>query len=109
MIRMLKGTYGLEKNGTVEAMTKHSGPFSLPESREAELIAAGVAEKVEYTAARDEYEGMKMTELRALAASMGKDASRCKTKKAVIGMIRMAEEAQFQEDNKLYSGLFEED
>lgn len=107
MIRMLKGTYGLEKNGTVEAMTKHSGPFSLPESREAELIAAGVAEKVEYTDIP--YEDMKMTELRKIAASYGKDASRCKTKKAVIGMIRLAEEAQWQEDNKLYSGLFEED
>ena len=109
MIRMIKGTYGRLIDGTVEAMTKRSGPFSLPESREAELIAAGVAEKVEVAATRDEYEGMNMKQLRALAASMGKDASRCKTKKAVICMIRAAEEAQWREDDKLYSGLLEED
>ena len=29
MIRMIKGTYGLVKNGTVEPMTKHSPAFSI--------------------------------------------------------------------------------
>lgn len=47
MIRMVKGTYGLKVGGIVEAKTKHSEPFTLPESREAELVAAGVAEYVD--------------------------------------------------------------
>ncbi len=47
MIKMIKGTYGLKTNKGVEAMTKHSTPFSLPEKREEELIRAGVAVKVE--------------------------------------------------------------
>lgn len=47
MIRIIKGTYGRVVGGRVEAMTKRSAPFSLPESREAELVAAGVAEYVE--------------------------------------------------------------
>ena len=44
MIRMIKGTYGLMVDGSVEAMTPHSGPFSISKEREAELVAAGVAE-----------------------------------------------------------------
>jgi len=52
MIRMIKGTYGRVVNGVVEAMTKHSEPFSLPEAREAELVAAGVAVKVKADAAQ---------------------------------------------------------
>ena len=47
MIKMVKGTYGLKTNKGVEAMTKHSAPFSLPEKREEALIRAGVAVKVE--------------------------------------------------------------
>ena len=47
MIKMIKGTYGLKTNKGVEAMTKHSTPFSLPEKREEELIRTGVAVKVE--------------------------------------------------------------
>ena len=39
MIRMTKGTYGLVVGGSVEAMTQHSGPFSLSKEREAELLA----------------------------------------------------------------------
>ena len=50
MIRMTKGTYGLKVNGVVEAMTKHSAPFSLPADREAELVKAGVAVFVKETA-----------------------------------------------------------
>lgn len=47
MIKIIKGTYGRVTADGVEAMTKNSPPFELSESREAELIAAGVAEKVE--------------------------------------------------------------
>lgn len=47
MIKIIKGTYGRVVDGQVEAMTKHSAPFSISESREAELVAAGVAEYVE--------------------------------------------------------------
>lgn len=45
MIRMIKGTYGKVVNGVVEAMTKRSDSFSLPETREDELVALGVAER----------------------------------------------------------------
>ena len=51
MIRMIKGTYGLMVDGSVEAMTPHSGPFSISKEREAELVAAGVAELVPDTEA----------------------------------------------------------
>ena len=47
MIKIIKGTYGLKVGGIVEAKTKHSEPFTLPAFREAELVAAGVAEYVD--------------------------------------------------------------
>lgn len=91
MIKMIKGTYGRVVNGVVEAMTKHSGPFSLSKTREAELVAAGVAVKVEETAQAKAYEDMKMADLRKAAAALGVDASAAKTKKEVIAMLEAAE------------------
>ncbi|MDO4321018.1 MAG: response regulator receiver protein [Lachnospiraceae bacterium] len=91
MIKMIKGTYGRVVDGTVEAMTSRSAPFSLSEAREAELIAAGVAEKVEAPAKADTYGNMKMTELRKAAAALGVDASAAKNKKEVIALIEAAQ------------------
>lgn len=94
MIKMIKGTYGRVANGVVEAMTKRSAPFSLPEAREAELVAAGVAVKVEENAEAKTYGNMKMAELRKAAAALGVDASAAKTKKEVIAMLEAAEAEQ---------------
>ena len=104
MIKMIKGTYGLVVAGGVEAMTKRSAPFSLPEAREAELVEAGVAVKVEETTEKTKCkrgtilaigaEGMKMAELRKAAAALGVDASTARTKKEVIAMIEAAEAAE---------------
>ena len=92
MIRMIKGTYGRVVSGGVEAMTKHSAPFSLSEAREAELVAAGVAVKVEEPAKVNPYAGMKMAELRKAAAALGVDVSAAKTKKDVIAILEACEE-----------------
>ncbi len=89
MIRMTKGTYGLVSDGVVQAMTKNSAPFSLSEEREAELIAAGVAEKVETP--ESQYDGMKMAELRKEAAARGVDVAAAKTKREVIDALEAAE------------------
>ena len=91
MIRMIKGTYGRVVNGVVEAMTKHSAPFSLPEAREAELVAAGVAVKVEEPAEAKAYANMKMAELRKAAAALGVDVGAARTKKEVIAILEAAE------------------
>lgn len=91
MIKMIKGTYGLMVGGVVQAMTKNSAPFSLPESREAELIAAGVAEKVEKP--DGQYDGMKMAELRKTAAARGVDVSAAKSKREVIAALEAADKA----------------
>ena len=91
MIKMIKGTYGLVVNGVVEAMTKHSAPFSLPEAREAELVAAGVAVKVEEPAQANAYASMKMTELRKAAAALGVDVSAAKSRKEVVAILEAAE------------------
>lgn len=91
MIQIIKGTYGLVVNGTVEAMTKGSAPFSLSEAREAELVAAGVAVKVEEPEQPTAYADMKMAELRKAAAAQGIDVSGAKSKKEVIAMLTAAE------------------
>ena len=70
MIKMIKGTYGRVENGTVEAMTKHSAPFKLSEKREAELVAAGVAVKVEEPTQAKAYDNMKYPRKDIIAVSM---------------------------------------
>ena len=92
MIKMIKGTYGLRrKDGTLEAMTSRSGPFSINEAREAELVALGVAEKVEIPETENPYEGKTMAELRKLAAERGVDVKAAKSKSEVIAALDAAE------------------
>lgn len=91
MIRMIKSTYGRVVGGEVEAMTKNSPPFSLSAAREAELVAAGVAVKVEEPAQVNAYANMKMAELRQAAAALGVDVSAAKSKKDVIAMLEAVE------------------
>ena len=93
MIEMIKGTYGRVVNGVVEAMTKHSGPFKLSKAREAELVAAGVAVKVEEPTQAKAYEDMKMAELREAAAALGVDVSAAKTKSEVIALLEAAKDS----------------
>lgn len=109
MIQMIKGTYGRVVNGTVEAMTKHSAPFKLSEKREAELVAAGVAVKVEEPVQAKAYDSMKMAELRKEAAALGVDASAAKSKREIIALLEAAEDPLESYDDKQYSGLLEED
>ncbi len=91
MIKMIKATYGLVKaDGSVEAMTPASGPFSVNPQREAELIALGVAVKVESPEGIN-YEDMKMSDLRKLAAERGVDVKAAKGKPEVIAAIEAAE------------------
>lgn len=96
MIRIIKGTYGRLVNGRVEAMTASSDPFSLSEEREAELIAAGVAEKVETPAQAEStsYDSMSMAELRKAAAAEGVDAGTARSKKDLIAALEAADKAK---------------
>lgn len=93
MIKIIKGTYGHVVNGVVYAKNKNSEPFALPEEREAELIAEGVAVKVEEPAQESPYADMKMAELRKAAAAQGVDVSAAKTKKEVIALLEAEEKA----------------
>lgn len=82
MIKIIKGSYGLKVDGVVTAMRPGSDPFSLSEAREAELVALGVAEKVE--TAESDYAGKTMAELRTEAAKRGVDVKQAKSKREVI-------------------------
>lgn len=96
MIKIIKGTYGLKVNGVVEAMTSRSAPFSLAESREAELVAVGVAAYVEETTEETVYSEMKMAELRKIAEGYGVDASKIRSKKEVIELIEAAKAKELE-------------
>ena len=92
MIKMIKGTYGLRRgDGTLEAMTPSSGPFSINEAREAELVELGVAEKVDTPEEENPYEGKTMADLRKLAAERGVDVKAAKSKSEVIAALDAAE------------------
>ena len=101
MIRIIKGTYGRVIDGVVEPMTKDSPPFKLSASREAELVAAGVAVKVEEPAKASSLAGKKMEVLRKTAAEMGIDTAAARTKSEIAAMIEAREHQ--------HSGLVDED
>lgn len=110
MIRMVKGTYGRVVNGEVEAMTSHSAPFSLPESREAELVAAGVAVKVEEPAKANNYADLKMAELRRIAEARGVDVRGIRAKSEVIALLEAEPvKVPLWDDERRESGLLAED
>lgn len=77
MIQIIKGTYGLVENGVVRAMTKHSEPFKLPEAREAELVAAGVAVYVDEPSKNNK----NLTEIRECADEKGVNAGTKRSRK----------------------------
>ena len=107
MIKMIKGTYGRVEDGVVEAMTPRSAPFELSEKREAELVAAGVAVKVEEPKSR--YDGLKMAELREIAAAHDVDVTGLRARKALIAALDAAGAPVWPEEEKQYSGLLDED
>lgn len=91
MIKMIKGTYGRVTDRGVVAMTPRSPAFSLSEKREAELVAAGVAVKVDpVEAVGVDYSSMDMKELRALASGRGIDTRALRSKKAIIEALEAA-------------------
>lgn len=92
MIKIIKGTYGLKVGRVVEAMTPRSPAFSLSEAREAELVEAGVAVKVETpTQTGTDYSKMKIADLRNLTAALGIDTGMVKTRKAIIAILEAAQ------------------
>jgi hypothetical protein len=95
MIKIIKGSYGLKVGGTVKAMGPGSDPFTLSEAREAELVALGVAEKVE--TAESDYAGKTMAELRTEAAKRGVDVKQAKSKREVINALESS--GTKQQDN----------
>jgi len=75
MIRMVKGTYGLVEGGRVRAMTKDSGPFSIGEAREAELVAAGAAVQAEPPARAEKHKNIKTAGSRRAAEDRAADGA----------------------------------
>lgn len=118
MIRIIKGSYGLEADGTVKAMGPGSEPFSLSEERESELVALGVAEKVDapepveissdtdgeetekIEESEDPYADKTMAELRREAAERGVDVKQARSKREVIAALEAEAEKQAEESGE---------
>ena len=108
MIRIINGTYGYRnpQTGVVEAKTAKSKPFTLPEDREDELVAAGVAEYVGEDVSSDggdasdapasasdelEYSDKNtVAELKAIAEKLGIQVAERATKKQIIEALDAA-------------------
>lgn len=102
MVQIIKGTYGHYDGHKVIPINEKSGPQSFDPEVEARLVKKGVAVYVgEAPAADDAGDGMpayntdmKLDELKKIAEAYGVDASKAKSKKAVIDMIEAAKAAQ---------------
>lgn len=116
MIRIIAGTYGMRKGGNVVPVTENSGPISLTEKQENELVAQGIAvfvdggipvgaadarnraekgKDAERNVPEGALEGMKLAELKEIARSYGINPDGVNRKADLIAAIR---EVQAEED-----------
>lgn len=109
MVQIIKGTYGHYDGHKVIPINEKSGPQSFAPEVEERLVKKGVAVYVGDTPAagnNDAGDGMpaynadmKLDELKKIAEAYGVDASKAKSKKAVIDMIEAAKAAQDDADD----------
>lgn len=109
MVQIIKGTYGHYDGHKVIPINEKSGPQSFDPEVEARLVKKGVAVYVgdvpavgNGNAGEDmcEYsKDMKLDELKKIAEAYGVDASKARSKDAVINMIEAAKAAQDDADD----------
>ena len=121
MVQIIKGTYGHYDGHKVIPINEKSGPQSFAPEVEERLVKKGVAVYVGDTPAagnNDAGDGMpaynadmKLDELKKIAEAYGVDASKAKSKKAVIDMIETAKAAQedADDDNDDDDGVVDDD
>lgn len=116
MIRIVAGTYGMRKGRNIVPVTENSGPISLTEKQENELVAQGIAvfvdggipvgaadarnraekgKDAERNVPEGALEGMKLAELKEIARSYGINPDGVNRKADLIAAIR---EVQAEED-----------
>ena len=108
MVKIIKGTYGHYDGHKVIPINEKSGPQSFAPEVEERLVKKGVAVYVgdAPAAGNDAGDGMpaynadmKLDDLKKIAEAYGVDASKAKSKKAVIDMIEAAKAAQDDADD----------
>jgi hypothetical protein len=120
MVKIIKGTYGHYDGRKVIPINEKSGPQSFDPEVEARLVKKGVAVYVgdAPAAGNDAGDGMpaynadmKLDDLKKIAEAYGVDASKAKSKKAVIDMIEAAKAAQddADDDNGDDDGVVDDD
>lgn len=95
MVKMIKGTYGMQTGARVVPITPDDPPFSLPPEQEERLVSLGVAEYVDAPeAAGGDLMGMKMKELQAYARENGINFRVGETKEELVQHIMSAQAQQ---------------
>lgn len=98
MVKMIKGTYGMQTGARVVPITPDDPPFSLPPEQEERLVSLGVAEYVDAPEAPDvDLMGMKMKELQAYARENGINFRVGETKEELVQDILSAQAPQAEE------------
>ena len=121
MIQIIAGTFGYYDGRKVIPLTNESGPKQLDPELEARLVKKGIAKYVgnvehaqsesvhaqaensteEVLKSLPEYnEGMKLEELKSIAAEYGVDASAMRKKAEVIAAIEAAKEETVEDDEE---------
>ena len=100
MVKIIKGSYGMRRGNTIEAVGAGT-TISIEKEQEERLVRIGVAvyvgntddeqPKPDGSGSAPEYsEAMKLSELKAIAETYGVDATSLKSKKDVIEAIEAA-------------------
>lgn len=121
MIQIIAGTFGYYDGRKIIPLTNESGPKQLDPELEARLVKKGIAKYVgniehahsesahaqaengtdEVLKSLPEYnEGMKLEELKSIAAEYGVDASAMRKKAEVIAAIEAAKEETVEDDEE---------
>ncbi|MBQ2741936.1 MAG: Rho termination factor N-terminal domain-containing protein [Oscillospiraceae bacterium] len=120
MIQIITGTFGYYDGRKVIPLTNESGPKQLDPELEARLVKKGIAKYVGNEHAQNENthaqaendaihvlnvmpgynEGMKLEELKSIAAEYGVDASAMRKKADVIAAIEAAKEEYVEDDEE---------
>lgn len=99
MVQIIKGTYGHYDGHKVIPINDKSGLQSFDPEVEARLVKKGVAVYVGPATGNDDgmpaySKDMKLDELKKIAEAYGVDASKARSKDAVIDMVEAAKTAQ---------------
>ena len=103
MVEIIAGTFGFYDGRRVVPITHEDGAQSFAPELEARLVKEGIARFVAHPSMQaDEYEQMKLEQLKEVAQQYGVDASEMRRKSDIIQAIQSATDHSLQQTDEMF-------